>query len=219
MVDVVDRTQTCQVDASGEVASDFTASSRDGCVQVQIEAGTSAEDADGDPLTYLDISPVDPLPDPPEGHYVLAAFDFSPDGASFSPAMKITLCYDPGDIPDGMSEDHIVIAIYDEDSGEWEFLSGTVNPDDNTITFSTRSFSIYGVLAAPASATPTPGEPTPTPAPTKTTKPGKGGGGISTGVIVAIVVVVVVLLLIGGGIWLMKRKKMTFKDVWDKLNQ
>lgn len=219
MVDVVDNTETCPVDATGEVVNDFSASSRDDCVQVQLDAGTDAEDKNGNPLTYLDISPVDPLPDAPEGHFVLAAFDFSPDGASFSPALQVTLCYDPDEIPDGMIAENIVIAVLNEDTGEWDFIGGTVNPDDHTITFSTKSLSIYGVLAAPASATPTPGPATPTPAPTKTSKPGKGGGGISTGVIVAIVVVVVLLLLIGGGIWLMKRKKMTFKDVWNKLNQ
>lgn len=217
MVDVVDDTELCPVDANGEVAGDFAASSRDGCVEIQLDAGTDAEDADGDPLTYLDVSPVDPLPDPPEGYYVLAAFNFDPDGASFSPAMQVTICFDPDDIPDGMSADDIVIGIYDEDSGEWDFIGGTVNPDDNTITFSTKSFSIYGVLAAPASATPTPVSPTPTP--TKTSNGGKdGGGGIGTGVIVAIIIVVV-LLAVGGGIWWMKRKKITFKDVWGKLNQ
>jgi hypothetical protein len=34
MVDVVDNTETCPVDATGEVVNDFSASSRDDCVQV-----------------------------------------------------------------------------------------------------------------------------------------------------------------------------------------
>ena len=56
MVDVVDDTETCPVDADGEVVGDCDASSRDGCVEVQLDAGTEAEDANGDPLTYLDVS-------------------------------------------------------------------------------------------------------------------------------------------------------------------
>jgi hypothetical protein len=36
---------------------------------------------------------------------------------------------------------------------------------------------------------------------------------------VGIIVAVVAVIAIGAGIWLMKRKGMTFKGVWDKLNQ
>ena len=184
MVDAVDRTGSCSMDSDGIVGEDFEVTSRDGCVVIRLSEGTEALDSEGYRLRYIDVTPVEPLPDPPEGHYVLAAFDFKPDGTTFSQALEATLCFDPGDIPDGMSAENIVIAVLDEETGEWSFIGGTVDTENNTITFDLNHFTIYGVLAAPAAPTATPTSTT-TPEPTVTPPPDEGGG-LSTGALIGI---------------------------------
>ena len=217
MVDAVDRTGYCSIGSDGIVGEDFTVSSRDGCVVISLSEGTQALDAEGDRLSYIDVMPVEPLPEPPEGHFVLAAFEFKPDGATFVQAMGATLCFDPADIPEGMSPDNIVIAVLDAETGEWSFIGGTVDTDSNTITFDIDHFSVYGVLAAPAA---------PTATPTTTTEdkqfsgtdmvPAAGaGGGIGMGVWIGIIVAVVILLAIAAGLWIMKRRGLEFSDLRD----
>jgi hypothetical protein len=213
MVDVVDRAQSCSIDSDGIVGEDFEATSRDGCVALRLSEGTEARDSSGYRLRYIDLTPVEPLPDPPEGHYVLAAFDFEPDGATFSQALEATLCFNTSDIPDGMSAENIVIAVLDEETGEWSFISGTVDTENNTITFDLYHFTIYGVLAAPAVPTATPA-PTKTPKPTVTPPPAEGSG-LGTGALIGIIVAVVILLAIGVGLWIMKRRGMDFSDLRD----
>jgi len=213
MVDAVDRTGYCSIDSDGIVGEDFTVTSRDGCVTISLYQGTQALDAEGDRLSYIDVMPVEPLPEPPEGHFVLAAFEFKPDGATFVQAMGATLCFDPADIPEGMSPDNIVIAVLDAETGEWSFIGGTVDTDNNTITFDIDHFSVYGVLAAPAAPTATPSATT-TPKPTVAPPPASGGG-LGTGALIGIIVAAVILLAIGVGLWIMKRRGLEFSDLRD----
>jgi hypothetical protein len=207
MVDAVDRTGTCTIDSDGIVGEDFEVTSRDGCVVIRLSEGTEARDSSGYRLRYIDVTPVEPLPDPPEGHYVLAAFDFEPDGATFSQALEATLCFDPVDIPDGMSAENIVIAVLDEETGEWSFIGGTVDTENNTITFDLNHFTIYGVLAAPAVPTAMPSATT-TPKPTVTPEPEEGGG-LSTGALIGISIAAGILLglIVGAFVWWRRRAR------------
>jgi hypothetical protein len=138
---------------------------------------------------------------------VLAAFDFEPDGATFSQALEATLCFDPVDIPDGMSAENIVIAVLDEETGEWSFIGGTVDTENNTITFDLNHFTIYGVLAAPAVPTAMPSATT-TPKPTVTPEPEEGGG-LSTGALIGISIAAGILLglIVGAFVWWRRRAR------------
>ena len=144
---------------------------------------------------------------------MLAAFEFKPDGATFSQALQATLCFGPDAIPDGMSAEDIVIGVLDEETGEWSFIGGTVDSGNNTITFDISHFTVYGVLAAPAAPTPTPSA-TATPKPTVTPPPASGGG-LGTGALIGIIVAAVILLAIAAGLWIMKRRGMDFSDLRD----
>jgi hypothetical protein len=157
---------------------------------------------------------------------VIASFDFHPDGATFDPAIEITLTYDPDALPEDVDESQIVIAFYNEATGAWEYLSGTVDPDTNTITFSATHFTIFAVMApgecAPApteTPTPTPEptvEPTPTPTiaptPTPTTAPAPTPAGGDDGLdkwLLALIIAVGGALIAGlvGAIVIRMRKK------------
>ena len=107
---------------------------------------------DGQPLSSLTVVPVYPPPDPPKGGHVLAAFQFEPDGSTFDPPIEITIPFDPSEVAAG---EHVVIALYNEVTGGWDYITGTVNAD-GTATFSVAHCSIYGVLAVPEGTVPTP---------------------------------------------------------------
>ena len=84
----------------------------------------------------------------------------------------------------------LVIALLDEATGEWEFVTGVVDTDANTITFSIDHFTFFAILAAPA---PTP-IPTPTLTPTSTPTPAPGlGTGVWTGMGIAILAALLVV--------------------------
>jgi len=128
-----------------------------------MSAGTVMLDKYRQLLGNLSVTAVDPLPDPPEGGHVLTAFDFQPDGATFAPGMQITLAYDLFDIPIGMDENDLFIGIYNDDTGEWQYLIGTANAETNTITFTVTHFTIFAVLALPEGIPDITLEPTATP--------------------------------------------------------
>jgi len=150
----------------GVLLEDVDATSPDGRVTIHIDEGTTVLGPDGEPLAEIAVTPVDPLPTPPAGYHVIAAFDFGPDNASFDPGIQITIAYDPEALPEGVDEANLVIAFRDETTGEWEFVTGVVDPDANTVTFSIDHFTVFAILAETV-PTPTP-TPTPTPPPVPT---------------------------------------------------
>ena len=90
-------------------------------------------------------------PDPPEeSHRIGLAYDFGPDGATFDPPAELTFTYDPDDIPADVDEENLVVAVWDEDAGEWVDLECTVDPATNTITAKVSHFTVFSVIAYPA---------------------------------------------------------------------
>jgi hypothetical protein len=164
--------------------SGVEASSPEGDVTVNISAGVKILGPDGEPIDDFSVSPVDPLPDPPEGGHVLAAFDFEPDGATFSPGIDITVVFDPSEVAEG---EEVVIAFLNEATGEWEFITGVVNAD-GTATFTVNHFSVYAVLAMEEAG------PTPTAAPAPSGED-QGPDWWVWVIAVAIVLVIITLLI------------------------
>jgi hypothetical protein len=195
----------CDTDSNGTIKEDFEGTSSDGAIAIHLAEGTEALDPDGSRLRNLHVELVEPLPDPPEGCFVLAAFDFEPDGATFNPPIELTIAYDPDSLPEGMSEGNLVIAVFNDETGEWEFLNCQVDTESHKVTVFISHLSVYGLLAAPAEATPNPtatatpppAEPTPTPT-----------GGLGTGALIGIIIGVLVVIGLAVGIWIIyKRRK------------
>jgi hypothetical protein len=167
-INIFEDTITALTDSTGTVQWDVDALSQDGTIFVHIPAGTTALFGNGSPLTELNVDPVESCPGPPDGMTAIAIFDFHPDGATFDPAIQITITYDPDALPEGTDPSQLVIAFYNEATGEWEYLNGTVNPDTNTITFSVTHFTLFAVMV-PGECAPEPAEtPAPTAEPTAT---------------------------------------------------
>jgi hypothetical protein len=113
-----------------------------------LEEGTKALDCEGDPLDRITVEPIEPPPpSPPPDGYIIAAYDFEPC-ATFVPPVSLTVRYEDGALPEGVSEEGLVIAYYDEDTGEWVVLPGVVDTAANTVTASISHTTVFAILGA-----------------------------------------------------------------------
>jgi hypothetical protein len=150
----------------GKVLEDITATTSDGTFTLRIPRDTFALDADGYPLTSISIIAVDPLMKsplliPPSGHYLIYAYEFLPEGASFSKPIELEIHYDPSDLP--KSPDELMLQMYVLNSAphEWESLPGLSAPAINTIVCSINHLSTYALIAAPTEGTAPTSQPMP----------------------------------------------------------
>jgi hypothetical protein len=74
------------------------------------------------------------------------AYDLSPDGATFNPPVTINWNYDLADIPAGLAEADLVIARYDDETGNWEKLLSAADLAADTISASLDHFSTVALL-------------------------------------------------------------------------
>jgi len=133
----------------GAFTEEVAAESEDGNVEVIIEEDTIGLTEEGEPLSEISIIEMEEPPALPADSSVIAlTYDLGPDGATFDPPITITLAYDPDEIPEGVNEENLVIAIWDEDAGEWITLEDcTVDPVTHTITAPVSHFTAFTVLA------------------------------------------------------------------------
>ncbi|GAI67810.1 unnamed protein product, partial [marine sediment metagenome] len=123
------------------------ATTEDGMLTMTIPEGTIALDIEGEPLETLEVAVDETPPDPPEDAHVIGlAYDFGPDGAIFDPAITLTCAYDPDALPDDVAEGDLVLAYYDEATGEWVELDCVVDTVNNTITASVAHFTTFAII-------------------------------------------------------------------------
>jgi len=111
----------------GVLTEDVTAKSADEQCQLTINKGTKALKKTGARLTSLLITEAkEPPAPPPNANVIGLVYDFVPDGTTFEPPATLTFTYDPDDMPEGVSPENLVIAIWDEAAEEWVNLVSTV---------------------------------------------------------------------------------------------
>jgi len=140
----------------GRFTEDVTAKSDDRKVELYIPENTIGKNKAGSMLTSLSIKEKADPPDPPEKSNVMGlVYDLGPDGATFDPPITLTFKYSESKVPDGVAEENLVVAYWDEEADEWIELEGTVDPENNTITAKISHFTGFTILAhtRPASFT------------------------------------------------------------------
>ncbi len=146
------------ISSSGEILETIVAISEDGMLTLTVPEGTIAL-LEGEPLETLTAVVEPSPPEPPEDAYLIGAYDFGPDGATFDPPITLIWSYDPNDIPEGVAEEDLVIAYYDEAADRWVELDCVVDTGNNTITASIEhftTFAIIGVVIPPEPVEPEP---------------------------------------------------------------
>jgi hypothetical protein len=143
------------ITSDGALTADVTATSCDGKIELTIDKGTTARTSDDEPIASIAMAEMLEPPSPPEGSNVVGlTYDMGPEGAIFDPPITLTFTYDPGDIPEGVNEEDLVIAVWDEDTSDWTTLEGAiVDPVTHTITAPVSHFSVCAILAYTSPAT------------------------------------------------------------------
>jgi len=111
--------------------------------------GTKALNMYGHPLTRISIiEEVSPPPPPADAQIIGFTNDVGPDGATFKPPITLAITYDPDNIPKGVNEKNLVIAMWDTNTGEWVVLKDcTVDPETHTASAPVSHFTAFAVLA------------------------------------------------------------------------
>jgi len=153
------------VTEKGVFTEEVTTESKDGEVRLAIDKGTTGLTEEGKPLSEITVANVEEPPAPPADTKIVGlTCDLGPDGAIFDPPITLTSTYDPDDIPEGVNEGELVVAMWDKDAGEWVELEGcTVDTVNNTISAPVSRFSKYTIIAP---VPPPPPPPPPPPEPT-----------------------------------------------------
>ena len=136
------------VSADGTFTATIVIESADGECGLTINEGTTGLSGEGDPLAEIAVTKMQDPPAPPENSHIIGlAYDLGPDGATFNPPMTLTITYDESLIPEGIAEENLVIAMWDEDAGEWVELPSTVDPINHTITALVGHFTTFAIIA------------------------------------------------------------------------
>ena len=136
------------VTTSGRFTKAVQASSSDRACLLSIPKDTTGLQSNGRPLNYIKITKsTAPPAAPADGAKVSYVYDLEPDGTTFDPPVNLTIKYDEDNIPEGIVENNLVIAIWDETDEEWVALDSTVDSGDNTITAPVGHFTNFAVLA------------------------------------------------------------------------
>ena len=227
---------TGSIDLSGIMSRDglfeapATLRSQDGKALLSIATDTEAHDSEGNIIKSMTVSEVDNfslLPPPPGLNIIPAGYNFEPSGAAFTPALSLTLKYNPASLNPGSE---LIFAYYDTDLKSWTKLP-EYTVDNNTITANIDHFTVFAILEklAPVpvttptptpettptpvvTPTPTPTAPitpgiSPTPVPPKTPPVSPAPGKASNTLWVIIIAVLIVILLVAAAYLVIRRRK------------
>ncbi len=138
-------------EVSFEIQPDMT--EEDTVMVIALSRQMTALDKDGNELESITISKeVNPL-QPPEGCYFVGmVYNMAPDGAVFAPPLALSMAYDETDLPQGMVEKELYLA-YCDDKGQWVDLTSEVDSDANRVTAEVNHFTLFAIMARPASFT------------------------------------------------------------------
>jgi len=125
-IDLLGTKHKTSVDSQGRLKTSIEASSSDGEISLFIREGTAILNKGRKPLETIHVA-IDPNPPhPPEDVYIIGTvYNLRPQGATFNPPLKLTLAYDPEQLPEGARESDVYILPYDEDTGwgRWHYKS------------------------------------------------------------------------------------------------
>ncbi len=144
--------------SEGLFVLDGKARSEDGCVNIDFAKGVLAQTRDKAQLKSVKIISIDSPAVLPSGfRFAGKVYELTPDGATFTPGITLTLTYDEGQIPEGTDFNSLGIMAYNPTTATWEVLPSTLDKGKSSVTTTIGHFSIYAVAdreAAPPPTTP-----------------------------------------------------------------
>jgi len=146
-IDLLGTRYEANVDGEGRLESGIQATSADGQIGLSIDPNTVINGPAGESVPIIQAS-VDPNPpSPPEDTQIIGlVYELAPPEALLTPQVKLTIGYNPEEIPEGTAEDDIYIASYED--GQWQkLLYKQVDSTSDRVTTQIDHFARYAVLA------------------------------------------------------------------------
>ena len=117
-------------------------------LEISIPRSTAALRPGGGEITSVSVDTRRPH-DTPDGKAIIGeVYDLGPDGATFDPALPLSLPYEDNDLPQAVAEADLVMAWFDETSDEWVELDSMVDEDHQVVTAHVGHFTDFCILAA-----------------------------------------------------------------------
>jgi len=137
------------ISGNGTVTQNIVYSVPGGQAVLNIAQGTRALTNTGGPLQTLSVSEVCwGIPPAAAGAYIIGcAYDYTPNGATFSPAATMTLKYDSGQVPPGVDESKLVIAYYDTTASRWVGIPSASDTVHHTVTAQVGHLSLFTIYS------------------------------------------------------------------------
>jgi PKD repeat protein len=160
------------INAKGLFTQNINVWSDDTDALIQIPSGTTVLLANGTMPTQISAihMPTPPAFQPGAGIIGLA-YDFTPAGITFSPAVTLRLSYNPGFLPTGVLENNLQIAYFDTTQNAWITVPATVDTVNHYISAQISHFTAYAVTYGVKQVTPAPTTTTSTTTTTTTVVP------------------------------------------------
>jgi hypothetical protein len=130
-------------------SQEFT--SEDDLVIMTLPEGSNVLGSDGKPLTEVHLALDEAPPAPPEeASFIGPVYRLEPDGLSFNLPMGVNWSYDSA-IPEGVSEDTLVVAYYEKTTSHWVALSSIPETGTHQVTASAPAeyLSVLALLGYP----------------------------------------------------------------------
>ncbi len=137
----------------GRFTEDVTAESGDRKVKLFIPKGTTGKNRMGSLLTSIRIEEATERPAlPVNSKDIGLIYDIQPSGATFNPPVSLTFKYDASEIPQGVSENNLIVATWDGSNNKWVEMESIVQPESATVSAEISHLSLYTVIAHTRSA-------------------------------------------------------------------
>lgn len=145
-INLLDNIGQYTLDSKGKLKSTVQLASTDGSLSILMYAGTEVLDKDNRPLQSFSAAIDRQPPLLPENTDIIGAvYKVSPDGAQFSPSLRLTVSYKPNDVPQGVNEGDIYAATYQD--GTWNQIRyKSIDTDKHSITTTLDQASEFAVL-------------------------------------------------------------------------
>jgi|GEM_PF-3443400 len=139
-----------ELDADGTIQTRCLLKTTDGKLTLDIAEGTKLLDSEGNPLRVLSAA-FEPSPPPPPSAIILA-YNLGQSGATFSPAITLTIEYDPTTLPEDVAEENLYIAYWD--GSEWVALETEVDTLEHAASCQVGHFTTFALIGPITQAAP-----------------------------------------------------------------
>ncbi|WP_406658051.1 PKD domain-containing protein [Methanolobus sp. ZRKC2] len=133
--------------SNGETLTDVAVWSSEETGYLSVGAGTKVTSASGGSVNNIRIVDILPATDVPEmeGAMAFQAYECTPDGTTFSPAISLTFTLSEEEWK--QYGESTRVGWYNDDTDEWEIMKGTADAGSRTITIKVSHFSTYALFS------------------------------------------------------------------------